>query len=1074
MSQVAISCRGVPDELTGVPLPAEVVSESGEVKQILLVLHEGARTVIDVERSERHLVRAELPSGRWVAAIDTGGEVLLDLGKQGRATAPQGLTLEDTRLGTAVPSPLRRERLRLFSLQTSRDFHDLPEPSRLFENPAPEWRADSPPVVPGWLDLLGPNWERWAASFLTFELPSRPEGLSDLGPTFRGPSSISLAAHPGCHADSSMWEPLYVRLALPSTGPQRKEVLVVWPPTEGATTLRILPDPDGDADPATPSVLAVAECGDRAIDAFFAYVRRGALEPTRRAEAELTRRAIDSLQLKMSHPARACLAAYTLLRVGSAEHLDWTENLANWFGRIPDGAIVHGWRLIRKGRAEEAVAYFRKALRRGPPLYSEGLRLLNDGLCFLRDLYPHNRQVCEDSDRTHRLASAANLDSLLTCVLLDNDFTALQADARQTGDTDDLQPGYVEERFGSWQIGDDAQGGPVEFKLFFPDRAHDPAQYRPGRPTYGDPRIASIHVVGDFMPYLGRTAWDWGDGLALNRAWHPQGWVWSYRTPSSLAAGFYEYKFLVRFQDGTLRKVSDPCTRYGGRENENAAFVVGGSRPSDTPIPPVAGGRLPLRDLIVYELMIDDFTAEYRGPRAPLDAACDRLDYLCWLGVNAILFLPWTALPCEGFSRGPTPSQHFSVEHSYANAPNAPAEKLSWLRRLVAACHERGLHVLVDIDVNQVGDADAAAEDARGFPYRWLYQDQQDCPYVGRFGNNPVGLLGLDYGNACTQALVRDICRYWIDSFGIDGIRFANTTCFYAHGDDSGLPALLRQTRDHVRGDPKFSLTLEHLRLDAADVANRAGATSYLNDELSQRALGSLRGEPIDGRLLVALNSHAGLDADKVATIYLGCRGRPRVPWMVGARESAALRWRRTLPFAIALFTAPGTPMIHNGQEILEDGWLSEDGCGHPLRGDQRPLRWGFKDDGTGGALREIYARLIALRRRFGGLRSDTFYPPWEGWMERLNFEGYGLDAGRGFAIYHRWGVGVTGRVERFIVVLNFSQREQVIDVPFPDNGTWVDVLNGSTVIVLNYWLRGAEVGANWGHVYFQFGTPGR
>jgi hypothetical protein len=35
--------------------------------------------------------------------------------------------------------------------------------------------------------------------------------------------------------------------------------------------------------------------------------------------------------------------------------------------------------------------------------------------------------------------------------------------------------------------------------------------------------------------------------------------------------------------------------------------------------------------------------------------------------------------------------------------------------------------------------------------------------------------------------------------------------------------------------DPSFSLTLEHLRLDAAPVTNQTGATSYWNNELYQR-----------------------------------------------------------------------------------------------------------------------------------------------------------------------------------------------------------------------------------------------
>lgn len=162
---------------------------------------------------------------------------------------------------------------------------------------------------------------------------------------------------------------------------------------------------------------------------------------------------------------------------------------------------------------------------------------------------------------------------------------------------------------------------------------------------------------------------------------HPKGSVWRFRTDVELPADFYEYKFFVAFDDGTKRKVGDPCTRYGGVEHQNSALVIGGSDPLVTPL---AGGRKHLRDLVVYELMVDDFTDEFRGARAPLDAVRDKLDYLAdGLGINAILFMPWTAWPGSGFNWGYNPYQYFSVEYRYANAINQPAEKLSWLKQLV-------------------------------------------------------------------------------------------------------------------------------------------------------------------------------------------------------------------------------------------------------------------------------------------------------------------------------------------------------------------------------------------------------
>jgi 1,4-alpha-glucan branching enzyme len=630
---------------------------------------------------------------------------------------------------------------------------------------------------------------------------------------------------------------------------------------------------------------------------------------------------------------------------------------------------------------------------------------------------------------------------------------------------------YMTERFGAWQVGDDPAQGPAEFKIFFPDAAKDPTQYqpRPHQPTYGDPRIAAVRVVGDFMEHLGLPNWDPGQAPGMTRQPHPKGWAWAYRTPADLPQGFYQFKYWVTFEDGRQRLVGDPCARYGGTEHQNSAFVIGGSRPSDTPVVPVADGRKHLRDLVVYELMIDDFTDEYRGFRAPLDAVRDKLDYLRQeLGVNAILFMPWTAWPGEGFSWGYTPHQYFAVEYRYANALNAPAEKLSWLNRLVNACHERGIHVIMDGVFNHVGDVDLSEDIALGFPYRWLYQDQADSPYAGFFVGAFPGLLDLDYHNGCTQEFIRDVCRYWVD-FGIDGIRFDNTVNFFRWGEDRGLPRLLRDIREHVN-DPNFSLTLEHLQPDAAPVTNTTGATSYWNNELYARTFDYLWGGGIDARLLGALLSHAGLDADKVATTYVGNHDHSHVAWQAGARGNrGALDWFKVQPYAIALLTAPGCPMVQNGQEFAEDYWIMEDDFGTGRRVKPRPLRWGFRDDDIGRSLFRVFARLISIRKAYPGLRSDNIYPDrWETWQTQFNPEGYGVDTRRGLAIFHRWGHTGQGQLQRFIVVLNCSGVSQVTDVPFSANGVWTDLLNDRPVNVQGYRARNVTVESNWGHVYFQ------
>ena len=83
--------------------------------------------------------------------------------------------------------------------------------------------------------------------------------------------------------------------------------------------------------------------------------------------------------------------------------------------------------------------------------------------------------------------------------------------------------------------------------------------------------------------------------------------------------------------------------------------------------------------------------------------------------------------------------------------------------------------------------------------------------------------------------------------------------------------------------------------------------------------------------------------------------------------------------------------------------------------------------------------------------------------------QGYGVDVAKGTLIYHRWGNAASGQgTEFFIIVLNFSQTNQTVDVPFPNNGDWLEMLSDQTTTVTDFWIRGQVVESNWGKVYFR------
>jgi pullulanase len=592
------------------------------------------------------------------------------------------------------------------------------------------------------------------------------------------------------------------------------------------------------------------------------------------------------------------------------------------------------------------------------------------------------------------------------------------------------------EHCGAWQVGDDPSGGAVEFRIFIP---HGP-----------DPGIHAIRVAGSFQ------GWDFAGGIPLANQPHGEGTMWTARS-DRLDAGFYEYKHAVDF-GGETRIVSDPCTRYGGFSDDNAAVVVGGSPPSANVVRPLANGRRPLQDLNVYELMIDDFTWGYRAARAPLDAVVDRLDYVRDLGFNAILFMPWTAWSGDQADWGYAPSRYFAVEARYTHDLLAPAEKLSWLKRLISECHDRDIHVIMDGVYNHV---------SVDFPYKALYRDPALCPYTSEaFGGSFPGLQDLDFDQQCTQDLIRDVCRYWIDTFAIDGIRFDNTVNYYVAGDTHGLPELLADIRANTV--PEFSLTLEHIDVTAVEVTEATGATSFWDNSLYELTFGALWEGRMDQRLLNALNNRRWLRSDdKLPTLYLSNHDHSSVAWQAGARANAGAigGWFKTQPYAIALFTSTAVPLVPNGQEFGEDHFLPEDDQGTGRRVIPRPLRWKLCDDRIGQALRHLYGTLAHLRLEHPALRSEHIYPAvFEEWQTQFTPTGVGVDVAQQAAIYHRWATLPGGDVENIVVALNFSDAQQWLSVPFPLDGTWTDLLGQQTFDVTDH-RRDIAIPSNWGRI---------
>jgi 1,4-alpha-glucan branching enzyme len=593
------------------------------------------------------------------------------------------------------------------------------------------------------------------------------------------------------------------------------------------------------------------------------------------------------------------------------------------------------------------------------------------------------------------------------------------------------------------QFGARVEGDTVTFRLFVPNPAR-----------YGDPEIDTIRAVGDFQP---AGPWDLATAPVLTRQPNGNDIVYVHEQ-TGLVPGFYQYKYHVTYTDQSTRWISDPCTRQVAGP-ENAGFVVGD--PPDRAVP--LDRRRPLADLVIYELMIEEFTAAFRGDRAPIDAVRDKLDHLQQLGVNAVELMPWTAWAGGRFDWGYMPILYFAVEDRYVRDPQDPLRRLDRLKELINALHERDMAVVMDGVFNHVGVGEAPGD---GFPYHWLYRNPDASPYTGIFAEHQFG-MDLDFGNACTEQFIHDVCRFWLDEYQVDGIRLDNTPGYYdASHPDRGLAKLVADLRTELNaaGHQERILILEHLQgYGSIHVVNQVNADGCWYDQfywdLADRLV---RGAQPFPQLVRTLNTGLDFAADHGAVTYLENHDHSTLTTTTGGRSG----WWRSQPAVLALFTTAGAVMLHNGQEWGQYECLPDN---NPGRTDTpRPLDWAQLDDEIGQRLAALYRRLASIRAARPVLRTGGFYPwPYYDGEVDLNEHGYGIDSQRGLVIYHRWGpTADAAGTERIVVALNFSNDDQRVDIPFPTNGLWTDLLSNTQVTVSGWRLSQYTVNSHWGRVF--------
>jgi len=374
-----------------------------------------------------------------------------------------------------------------------------------------------------------------------------------------------------------------------------------------------------------------------------------------------------------------------------------------------------------------------------------------------------------------------------------------------------------------------------------------------------------------------------------------------------------------------------------------------------------------LSQAVIYELHVGNFNPNVSGLEGTFDSVRSKLDYLAGLGINYIELLPIEET-VHRFELGYSASLPDTLEESYG----APDD----LRRLVDEAHKKGIGVLIDIVHNHYSKKsalscfDAPCGDSNGI---YFYQGSHAFTQWGHPGPRP------DYSNVQVRKFIEDNAMRLVDDYHVDGFRWDSVPDITQYLDYD--PKTNVVSKNGVNPDGVSLMQTLNVRI------HQAGALSFAED-FENNLMITRRVE----RGGLGFDSHwthfAGvihaiiepepknIDIENVAKSIQDSINRvifteshdevakpplkQRIPTLIDPNDPSSFDARkRSLLGAVLLMTSPGTPMIFQGQEFLEN---------QDFDPQHIPLDWSKTEKFSG--IVSAYEDLIALRTNKSGATS--------------------------------------------------------------------------------------------------------
>ncbi|MCW8996278.1 MAG: alpha-amylase family glycosyl hydrolase, partial [Psychromonas sp.] len=325
-----------------------------------------------------------------------------------------------------------------------------------------------------------------------------------------------------------------------------------------------------------------------------------------------------------------------------------------------------------------------------------------------------------------------------------------------------------------------------------------------------------------------------------------------------------------------------------------------------------------LKDARIYLLFFKAFT-----PVGTIQAAIANLPYIKAMGFNTIWVLPVTEVPGNidnQINIGYNTIDFMKVETSYGTDQD--------YKDFVNAAHQLDLKVIQDITPNHTGREHPFAQEAlqyADYSQYWNYYQKEFIPHndngLGQCVTPPGiyyycgfsdALLNYDWRDLDARTYMTNVYDYWVREFGIDGYRFDVYWGVHRKYGENNMGTPVRTSLKHIK--PDILLLGEDdgtgVGTEVLYADQNGGLDASYDFAMYFNAVRDFTFTPTGVNTLHSrLNNNGYYPGENSYFMrFMESQDEDRISYVYNSFE-------KTMPMAAVIFTAPGMPMMMNGQE---------------------------------------------------------------------------------------------------------------------------------------------------------------